>query len=60
VFDLVNAADFSDSTVNYGEDPTTQQFGWQKVVDPSTPLYQAETAVGISYPVTNTNVRTVY
>lgn len=61
VFDLLKASDFSDSTIDYGTDPVTNQFGWMRWTDPSTPLFQAETNdTSPFYPVDNTGFRTVY
>jgi len=38
VFDIANAADFSNSAVNYGS-AATPFFGWMLQVAPGTPLY---------------------
>lgn len=64
VFDLLSAADFSDSTVNYGPNSGTVQLGWMMQVASSTPLYQARTSgltsVGTYFPVNDGSRRTVY
>lgn len=64
VFDLNSPGDFSDSTVNYGPNSGTVQYGWMAQVSGTTPLYQARTAgltsVGTYFPVNDGSRRTVY
>lgn len=51
VFDIANASDFSDSTVNYGSS-ATPFFGWMVQVPSATPLYSFALAnAGASTPV---------
>lgn len=61
VFDIKDAHDFSDSSVDYGTDTVTNQFGWMQRVDPTTPLFQSETDdTSPFYPVNDANKRTIY
>lgn len=45
IFDIANASDFSDSTVNSGS-TATPNYGWMKTVGSSTPLYSYALANG--------------
>jgi len=49
VFDLFNAADFSDSTVNYEINGNTTAFGWMTKVPSGTPLYSWLASNGAPY-----------
>jgi hypothetical protein len=61
VFDLLEATDFSDSTVNYGPESGTIQLGWMIPVSANTPLYQAEgDQPSPTYPAVDPARRFVY
>jgi hypothetical protein len=49
VFDLLQASDFSDSSVNYGPDSADIQLGWMSQVSSATPLYQWQTQTDSPY-----------
>lgn len=52
VFDLLSPTDFSDSTVNYGPNSETTQYGWMTEVPLTTPLFTALVAQPIPlFPV---------
>ena len=50
IFDIQNASDFSNSTVNYGS-VTTPSYGWMLQVASATPLY--------SYALSNGGISTL-